>query len=201
MPVLINWKICDNSIDCNGIGTCPVKAFQWNAEKKTLFIDKEKCTDCGACGTCCPVGAIRFAKTEEEAKKIQKEIDNDPRTVSDLFVDRYGSTPISTAFLIPQEKFDTKMIESTKLCVAEFFKNNTIKCLIKSIPMKELFPHSDIKYRKVKIENDSILKKYEIKILPALLFIKDGKVLGKIEGYYNVDKKEELLKKIKEITT
>jgi NAD-dependent dihydropyrimidine dehydrogenase PreA subunit len=199
MPVLINWKICDNSVDCNGIGTCPVGAFQWNTEKKTLFIDIKKCTNCGACKTCCPVGAIRFAKTEEEVKKIQKEIDNDPRTVSDLFVDRFGATPTHPAFLIPQNNFKTKMLDSTKLCVAEFFKDNTIKCLIKSIPIKELFPNSDVKYRKVKIENDSILKEYEITTLPALLFFRDGKLIGKIEEYYEVGQTEVLKNKISEI--
>ncbi len=34
MSVLINFKICDNSPDCNGIRDCPTKAFYWDKENK-----------------------------------------------------------------------------------------------------------------------------------------------------------------------
>jgi len=52
------------------------------------------------------VGAIRFARNKEEYKRIKKEIDEDPRKVSDLFVDRYGAVPVHPAFLIDESKFD-----------------------------------------------------------------------------------------------
>nr|NIO45032.1 hypothetical protein [Candidatus Aenigmarchaeota archaeon] len=49
MPILFNFKVCDNASACNGIGACPVKAITWNDEQKTLVVDNSKCTSCGLC--------------------------------------------------------------------------------------------------------------------------------------------------------
>lgn len=199
MAVLINFKICDNSKDCSGIEVCPTGAFHWDEKKKTIAVDNSKCISCGACEKACPVNAIRVARNEKEYKRIKKEIDEDPRKVSDLFVDRYGAQPVHPAFLIPQEKFDVQVLESTKLVAVEFFNHNSINCLLHSIPIKELFKGIDIKYRKIEMKDDSLLKRYKIKILPALLFFKAGKLIGKIEGYFPVGKEKELMKRIKKI--
>ena len=58
MPVIINYKICDNAEACSAINVCPVGAFKWNAEKKSLEIDNDKCINCGKCAVSeesCPV--------------------------------------------------------------------------------------------------------------------------------------------------
>jgi len=196
MSVLINFKICDNSKDCNGIEVCPTQAIYWDEENKTLAIDNSKCISCGVCEPSCPVNAIRVAKTEEEYNKIKREIDEDPRKVSDLFVDRYGAVPIDIAFFIPQNKFDIQILESTKLAVVELFNDKSIKCLLHSIPLKELFDDIDVKYRKIK-DDDILSKKYKVNELPVLLFFKGGKLIGKIEGYYK--DKDELMEKINKI--
>jgi NAD-dependent dihydropyrimidine dehydrogenase PreA subunit len=199
MSVLINFKICDNSKDCNGIAVCPIKAFYWDEKKKTIAVDETKCISCGKCEESCPVDAIRVARNEKEFKKIKKEIDEDPRKVSDLFVDRYGATSVSPAFLISPDKFEIQILESTKPAVVEFFKNSSIKCLLNSIPIKELV-NIDVKYRKIDLSNDdSLLKIYKIKELPSLLFFKNGKLIGKIEGYYKTGSEKELKKRVDEI--
>jgi thioredoxin-related protein len=64
--------------------------------------------------------------------------------------------------------------------------------------MKEILSSYSVKYRKIEAEKD-LMEKYKIKKLPALLFFKKGKLLGKVEGYYDNNKKEALLKKIKTI--
>ena len=58
MPVLINFKICDNCADCNGIRVCPVGAFHWDEENRSIAVDKEKCMGCEACVGACPVSTI-----------------------------------------------------------------------------------------------------------------------------------------------
>ena len=87
MPVLINWKICDNAKECNGIAVCPTGALFWDEKKKSIGIDNSKCVNCGKCEESCKVEAIHVAKNEEEYKKIKEQIDADPRKRSDLFID------------------------------------------------------------------------------------------------------------------
>lgn len=199
MAVLINFKICDNSVDCSGIAICPIGAFYWDEKNKTIAVDNKKCISCGLCEKSCPVGAIRVAKNKEEYRRIKKEIDKDPRKVSDLFIDRYGAEAISPAFFIQQKDFNIQILESTKLAAVEFFNGKSIMCLLNSIPIRNLFKGMDIKYRKIFLEDDSLLREYKIKKLPALLFFKDGKSIGKIEGYYDITKEKAITSKVNKI--
>jgi NAD-dependent dihydropyrimidine dehydrogenase PreA subunit len=198
MPVLINFKICDNAKECNGIAVCPTGALTWNEKKKCIEIDNEKCISCGKCEKACMVDAIFIARNEKEYQKIKKEIDDDPRKRSDLFIDRYGAEPIHPAFLIKEDKFQAEVLESEKLVMAELFEDDSIMCLLKSIPIKDLLADYAIKYRKVKTGKE-LNEEYKIKKLPALLFFEKGKILGKIEGYYDNKQKIKLCKKIKAI--
>lgn len=198
MSVLINFKICDNAKECNGIAVCPTGALFWDTKKKSVGIDNKKCVSCGKCEKSCEVSAIHVAKNAKEYTKIEKEIKEDPRKVTDLFVDRYGAQPIHTAFLIPDSKFQLEVLESEKLVAVECFDDDSVMCLLKSISIKELLRGYFVKYRKMIIGNE-LLGKLRIKKLPALLFFKKGKLLGKIEGYYEVKQKNELLQKIGKI--
>jgi len=198
MPVLINFKLCDNSKDCSGIEICSTRALCWDEKNKTIRIDNSKCISCGACEKACPVGAIRVAKTAADYSKMKAEIDADTRKVSDLFVDRYGGQPIHPAFCIPQEKFDIQIIQATQLAVVELFNNDSLRCLLKSIPIKEMLK-IDVKYRKIEVKDSSLPKRYGIKKLPSLLFFKDGKMIGKIEGYYEYEDRGKLKEKINKI--
>lgn len=200
MSVLVNFKICDNSKDCNGITVCPTKAFYWDNKKKTIAINNKKCVSCGKCEKACPVEAIRVAKNEAEYKKIKAEIKKDPRRISDLFVDRYGADSISSTFLIPSSKFKEQIIQSKKIIAIEFFIPSSIKCLLYSIPVRELLKNIDSNYLKVKVEKKQpFLKKFKIKKFPTLAFFKMGKLIGKIEGYYELGQEKILKEKIKKI--
>lgn len=203
MPVVINFKVCDNAEACNAINVCPTGAFYWNKKKKSLEVDEKKCINCGLCATSeesCQVGAIRFAKTKEELDKIKKEIDEDPRTVSDLMADRYGGQPINLPFYCKEDELP-EVLTTSKICLIELFNDDSIECLIKSIPVKEIM-NKTVKqavYRKVELKTDLLIKKYKIKQLPVLLVIKNDKLLGKIEGYYSTEQQEEFINKINQI--
>jgi len=196
MPIALNFKICDNSPDCLGIVECPTKAFYFDKENKTLVIDNSKCIDCEKCVPVCEVGAIKFAKDNNELEKVQKEIDDDPRQQSDLLVDRYGGEPQANEFFCPNEKFDIQILQATKPAVVECFDEESIHCLVYSIPTKELFEGKDIVYRKFAIDDKKFKTQYNIEKLPALLFFVDGLLKGKIEGYYSIDDKEKLILEI-----
>jgi len=198
MSVLINFKICDNSPDCNGIKACPQDAIYWDEDNDELGIDNEKCVSCGKCGEACEVGAIRVAQSEEEYQTIQREIENDPRQVSDLFVDRYGAEPISQTFETPPEKFYIQILRSTKLTALEVFQEDSIHCLLHSIPISDLFEGFNVQYRKMEASDDFI-NQYQVDELPALLFFKDGDLVAKIEGHYKPKDEDELREKVKTI--
>lgn len=206
MPVIINFKVCDNAEVCDAIKVCPVGAFKWNEEKKTLEIDKEKCIDCGKCATSeesCKVGAIKFAKNTEELEKIKKEIEEDERTIKDLMVDRYGAQPINMPFYCKEEELE-KVISTKRTVFVEVFNEDSEECLIKSVPIKEIFDNleiPDLTYRKVEVETEDFMKKYDIKELPSILIFKSEQLLGKVDGYYTNEEKENLIQKIKTIFT
>lgn len=201
MPVLINFKICDNSKDCNGPKVCPTGAFYWDEKRKMIDVDNLKCINCGKCEESCSVGAVRVAKNETEYKKIKKEIDKDSRKISDLFVDRYGAAPIVPAFQIHLSEFKIVVIEATKPAVVELFNQESIQCLLHSTPIKDLIKDLNVIFRKIEIgaKDSSFLKKYKIKKLPCLLFFNKGKLMGKIEGSYKIGKNKELKEKISKI--
>lgn len=203
MPVIINFKVCDNASVCDAIKVCPTGAFKWNEEKKTLEIDEKLCINCGTCATAeesCKVGAIRFAKTQKELEEIKKEIDSDPRTIADLMVDRYGSQPINMPFYCKENELED-VLSTSKTCFIEILDEELEECLIKSIPIKEIINDTikDCVYRKIEVETDLLIQKYNINQLPSLLVFKNKKLLGKVEGYYPQERKEELISKIMKI--
>jgi len=199
MSVLINFKICDNVSECAGIEVCPTGALFWDGKEKTIKIDNEKCNSCGLCEPACEVDAIFVAKDDKEHKKLEKKIADDPRKRSDLYIDRYGVMPIHPAFLIGEDRFEEEVLKSDKLMAVEFFNDDSIHCLLHGITVKKLFQGVDIEYRKLKLESQSLSDNYEVKELPALLFFKAGKLIGKIEGFFEKEDKERLLGEIKKV--
>ncbi|HAM96299.1 MAG: 4Fe-4S ferredoxin iron-sulfur binding domain-containing protein [candidate division WS6 bacterium GW2011_GWC1_36_11] len=187
MPAIINFKICDNARECSGIAICPTKAMHYDEEKQSIVIDKDKCTSCGLCRPECPIGAIQIGRTDEEYLQCRKEIDEDTRTIKDLFVDRYGASPISEFFMINSNQLEEK-IQNENITLIEVYDPVEAQCLLKSIPIKDLTDdiQGDVQYYKLEPSED-IKNKYKITKLPSLLIFKNKTLLGKIEGYYMME--------------
>lgn len=199
MAVLINFKICDNAKECGGIAVCPTGALSWDEEKETIVIDNSKCISCGRCEKECPIGAFSVAKDEKEYAKMKKEIDDDPRTTKDLFVDRYGAAPISEFFQIEEGDVEEKIAKDC-ITLIEMYNLDEVACLLKSIPIKDLTKElpKDTLYYKME-ESSKIKEEYDISECPVLLVFKKGKLLGKIEGYYTTEDSDEVVSKLDKI--
>ncbi len=191
MPVIINHKICDQANACGGIGVCPVGAFAYNDKKKKIEIDNSKCISCGACEKTCPIGAIGFAKTWEEYEELKKAIEEDPRCSEDLFVDRFGGDIINEDVMLKYSELDKTIAKSDK-CLIEIFNDDSIMCLLKSIPYHEILGNSNYtSYRRCNVA-DADVSKYGVSELPSLLLCNKGKVTNVVNGYYEEKDKKKL---------
>ncbi|MDR1071576.1 MAG: hypothetical protein LBL21_02970, partial [Rickettsiales bacterium] len=75
-----------------------------------------------------------------------------------------------------------------------------LACQLYSINISDIIDFEKIKYASV-IDGEKIAKEYGIAARPALVFFRDGALIGKTEGYFESGgaEKELLKKKIKEI--
>lgn len=197
MKALINYKICDNAPECSGIAVCPVKAMYYDEQQKQVVV-ADSCTNCGLCEKECPVGAILCSQNATEYSANQELIANDKRTIKDLFVDRYGAVPLSEFFMINEADLEQRL--TTDLTLIELYDNDTLSCLLKSIPIKEITDQltGDIKYYNFE-PSPAFQKQYAIKELPTLLIYKNKKLLGKVEGYFTIEQQTEFIAQIKAI--
>lgn len=198
--VIINNKICDNSPACGGIEVCPVGALFWDKERGRIGYAGEKCIACGACVNMCPVRAIMLAKSAAEAEKIQSEIDTDPRKPADLFVDRYGADITETQPIGIKEALAAAK-SSKGIAVLELYDEPDFHCLVTSISISEIFSGYDIRYMRAQTD-EAVAKSLGISEIPALVIFRDGKIIGKVEGYYFDDAPSEksfLISQVKKI--
>ena len=196
MPAIINHKICDQASACGGISVCPVGAFTYNEEKKKIEIDNEKCISCGACARSCPIGAIGVARTQEEFEELKQIIDEDPRNPDELFIDRFGGDIIDESVIIDFADLE-KTIQESDNTIIELFNDDSIMCLLKSIPYSEILDNSSYKtYYRCNVEDNDI-SAFGLTELPSLLLCKAGKVEKVVNGYFESKDKAELFKLMK----
>lgn len=203
--VIINRNICDNAQECSGISICPTGALYWDKGSESIEYNRESCIDCGTCADeeagGCPIGAILWGADDLDYEKKWNEVIKETRKLEDLEVERYGASPIAATIEIEavNEKVETA---ETEYVLVEFFCDDSINCLLHSIPIaeiKSLFVGS-VCHFKVEVENvkDSSIK---IEILPTLAIYKNGKLIGQVNGYYddNNETKSELFDIIRKI--
>lgn len=194
MPAIINYKICDNASACGGIEVCPVGAFTYNEKKKKIEIDNKKCISCGACEKTCPIGAIGVARTQEEYEELKQAIEDDPRSQEELFVDRYGADIINEDLIIDVKNLEKVIMKSDNVII-ELFNDDSISCLLKSIPYADILNNSSFtEYYRCNVGEK--YERYNVKELPCMLLIKKYKVLKVINGYFEEKDKQELFKEL-----
>jgi len=202
MPPIINFKICDNTENCSLIKKCPRGVFGWDAKHKTLTVNDRRCHKCvGECVNLCPVKAVSFGATDEDCRRIAGEIERDTRTITELFIDRYGAMPIDDAFVfeLSPENFK-KCINVQRPMIIEFNSRDNMACLLKSVPIADIQEqyHPDAAYAKFLIKEDE-MKRYGITQTPCLKFYYNNELLGQIDEYFEKDSKYTYLDQIYKI--
>jgi len=191
MPPIINFKICDNSEDCDAIRHCENGVFGWDKRKKTLTTNFKKCKECGKCVDYCEVKAIHYCKGDEDCAKVQREIERDPRTITELFIDRYGAMPIDNAYMfeLTPERFKQR-INVRRPVIVEFNRRETVHCLLKSVPIADIQEqyHPDSTYAKFFIKDEEMAK-YGVTETPCLRFYFNNELIGQINEYFEKDQK------------
>lgn len=207
MAVILNKKICDNAKECGGIASCTTGALYWDTASNSIAINNDLCISCFACQDGCPVGALSVATSDSEYELIVNKVENDPRTIEDLFVDRYGAMPFDDDLLIKAEEIYATVERTTGVVIVELFSEDSIQCLAHSIPVNTILSWIGLcpRYYKAEVSSSDLLR-FDISETPALLFFSNGKIIGKITGVYNIDpdrndfsKEEELKTQILEI--
>lgn len=204
MSVLVNLKICDNADVCSGVEVCPTGAIYWSEKNKTLEFNNSKCTCCGLCADACPAKAIAVASTEAEYKAIKQSFDDDPRTVKDLMVERYGASPVDESIMIPISEANSLIDNNTGLLAIEIVNDSDTACLIDSVPIAELF--DDLEYTHVKVmTNDELYNNFSqvhnVVDIPTFLLFSSKQIILKINGVVsNQDQQDraEFIKKVKD---
>lgn len=185
MAVFVNFKICDNAAECSGIEVCPTGALYWDEGEETVKSDNNKCISCNACLEACPAGAIYVAHDEKEEKQIKEDIENDPRTLKDLLVERYGASPVDESLLVSAQEALTKIEEVASLVVVEIMDNDDAPCLINSVPISDAFGDVKYEYYKVAIADDDcklITDRFSVSEIPTLLVFKNHRLVIRIDG-------------------
>lgn len=205
MPIIINYNICDNSPECSGMSVCPTNAIKWDdnlinllGTKGTLNVDNANCISCGKCVSedGCPVGAIIFAKSEEELSEFSKDFEIDTTKVESLFVDRYGAEPIDDNICI---SFENVLLKSNEITIIEELSEDSIQCLITSIPIESIIKHVE-NYTNKKVKYYKCLSSDKNKTEHPILYLYyDKNLIGSINGYYDNSKTDEFFDKINEI--
>lgn len=195
--VIINEKICDNAKECSGIAVCPTGAIFWDETREKLDVDNDLCVSCQRCVTeGCPIGAITVVDDEEAYEEQRMQIAADERKVEELFVERYGASPIEEKILIEPLNIE-KVLSEYRYVFIEQFNDDSIQCLLHSIPISEIREELDVDFDYYKCDM-GILE--ESNLYPTLMIYYGSKCLGKIEGYFEDKMKNEFIEKITSIT-
>lgn len=195
MSVLINEKICDNAAECSGIEICPTGALFWDLDRRKIGVNNDLCISCHECTSACPVGAILVAANDEEFAQMRIDVENDTRTVEDLFVERYGAMPIDEELVLEDSDVDSVVNESS-LVFIEQFQDSSIQCLLHSIPAELLVNRYGCVYRKQQVSEEEEGTTY-----PQLLIYKDGALVGTIPGYFDDTQIETFAEQVDKIIT
>ena len=122
-------------------------------------------------------------------------------TEEELFVDRYGAVEMDSNTMLSENKAEEEISLNKGYLLVEIYDEDYAECLYKSIPIADILKkfEGEISYKKVNNLSNKLLEVYLVKELPCLLIFSDSNLVGKIEGYYSLEQKNDFFDKLKDI--
>lgn len=188
--IIINSKICDRAPECGGISVCPTHALSFDSKNKQIIWDESKCTFCLKCTLpdSCPVGAIMFARDDEQKNLILDTINSDPHTDDWLWQERYGVMPAtaqSSAINLDNSNFNEVMADK-KNKIIDIWHTDFLNCRLHSPLFSELLAGITSPPQIFKLDAQKypqIAKKLKTTIFPSLLVYKNNLKVFEQTGY------------------
>jgi Fe-S-cluster-containing hydrogenase component 2 len=198
MSIIIDLYLCKHAKGCLGATACPTGALHWDNEKRRLSFDDEKCHQCGLCENACEADVISMKEYTSECAERKLRHRNSVIRPCNFAQERYGTALINKDFELSLSSFVKRDFCADSVVAVEVYDKNSIECLLYSIPIDYLFEKRGVKFRKMEV-SDNFLSENRISTLPALLFFRDGKEIGRVEGFYNYHQRHDLLRKIENL--
>ena len=87
-----------------------------------------------------------------------------------------------------------KLLENKGTFVVDFFATWCGPCKMLGAVLEKVAPEYDFDILKIDIdENVKLAESYEVMVVPTLLFIKDGEVVGRESGFFSQEKFTDLV--------
>ena len=94
--------------------------------------------------------------------------------------------------IVSKEEFD--VISRSGNVVVDFYADWCGPCKMLGAVLEKVAPEYDFDILKIDIdENPQLAESYEVMVVPTLLFIKDGEVVGRESGFFSQEKFTDLV--------
>ncbi len=192
MPVIVDYRVCDNSPACSAVRVCPRGTLTFNHKENRVEADNEKCHSCaGPCARVCPAGAIKWYKTMDELEAAKVEMESSTLSKDDLLEQRYGVRPGDPRELGPNlhhvdcSNFQSEVLESDIPVVVDFWAEWCAPCRILAPTFKSLAAKYEGKVKFGKLDTEECMEvpgEYVIMSIPTMLFFHKGQVVDQAVG-------------------
>ena len=193
MPVLIDYRVCDNAPGCGASRVCPTGAIAYDHGKNKVLVDSGSCIDCEnhPCTRYCPAGAVKFAASHDELERLKAEIESSSLSRDDLLEEKYGVRPGDPKDLGPNlihvddGNFAAEVLNSPLPVVVDFWAEWCAPCRILAPTFKSVAAEYDGRVRFAKLDTEEAAgtaARYGIMSIPTMLFFADGRVVDQAVG-------------------
>ena len=191
MPILILTDRCDNLSYCFAAQACPNQALLYDEQKGQVVAFPERCGDCrGPCLNFCDQYALKYARSLEELRLLQAELDGSMST-EEIAQERIRlrkaeeERKARTVSEVTSASFQQQVLQSRLpvLLVADSSRSATWKSLAPILEKMSQQYVGRLSLRRLNVDTEpQMASAMRIRGVPTFLFFYQGRVLNGMEG-------------------